>query len=222
MSLFVLIVGGGKVGINLGRLLRAEGYEVVIVEGDRRKFEVLEREFEHAAVLGDGTEMDTLERAGIGRADYVLAVTGDDEDNIIICQLATEKYGVPHIVARVNNPLNQRTFDSLGIRPTVSSVASILALVEHRLPRHRLVSLMTFEEENIGLMEVVVSDQSSVIGHKLADLHLPAGILLALIFRGQEAVVPHGEVELRADDRLMIVVEHGKEDELYRILGQGP
>jgi len=220
MTLFILIVGGGKVGINLGRLLRVEGYEIVVIESNRRKYEVLEREFEHAAVLGDGTEMDTLERAGIARADYVLAVTGDDEDNIIICQLATEKYGVPHVVARVNNPLNQRTFDSLGITPTVSSVASILALVEQRLPRHRLLSLMTFEEENIVLMEVVVTEDSAVVGRKLADLSLPPGILLALIFRGHEALVPHGDVELRSEDRLMIVVERGKEDELYRILGR--
>ncbi len=220
MSLFILIVGGGKVGINLGRLLRAEDYEVVIIEGDRRKYEVVEHEFEHAAVLGDGTEMDTLERAGIARADYVLAVTGDDEDNIIICQLATEKYDVPHVVARVNNPLNQRTFDSLGIKPTVSSVASILALVEHRLPRHHLLSLMTFEEENIMLMEVAVSQESAAVGRKLSELSLPQGVLLALIFRDHDAVVPHGDVELRADDRLMIIVERGKEDELYRILGQ--
>ena len=218
MSLFVLVVGGGKVGANLTRMLLAEDYEVALIEQDRRKYEALEREFEYSTVLGDGTEIAVLEKSGIARADYVIAVTGDDEDNIIIGQLAREKYGVENVIARVNNPRNQPTFDLLGVKPTVSSVSSILSLVEHRLPRHQLLSLLSFEEENINVVELVLSEGSKAAGRRLSEMSFPAGTLLALIFREHEVVIPSGDEALRAGDRLMVIAEKGREDELFGIM----
>src|SRR5919204_4361933 len=126
--MYVLIAGGGKVGANLTRTLQRLGHEETLIEQRRDRFDLLEPEFEHAIQLGDATELYVLERAGIKRPpDIVVAVTGDDEDNIIICQLAREKYGVGKVVARVNDPRNEPHFDLLGIAPTVSATASIMA-----------------------------------------------------------------------------------------------
>ena len=115
--MYVLIVGGGKVGLNLARELIAKGHEVTLIEGDRSLYLRIEQELEHAVQYGDGTELWVLERAGIQRADLVVAVTGDDEDNILICQVAKEKYLCDRIIARCNNPRNLQHFKLLGIVP---------------------------------------------------------------------------------------------------------
>ena len=137
--MYILIAGGGKIGANLARsLLRdGHGHEVTLIEQRRDRYEHLEHEFEHQVQLGDATEIHVLERAGIARPpDVVVAVTGDDEDNIVICQMAREKYGVSKVVARVNDPRNQTHFDLLGISATVSATVSIMALIEHEVPEH--------------------------------------------------------------------------------------
>jgi trk system potassium uptake protein TrkA len=220
MNPFFLVVGGGKVGASLTRVLLEEEYEVALIESDRRKYESLEQEFEHAVVFGDGTEISVLEQAGIARADYVIAVTGDDEDNIIIGQLASSKYDVGKIIARVNTPGNQATFDLLSVRPTVSAVNSILSLIEHRLPHHYLLSLLSFEEENVSVVEMTLSQDSTAVGKKVRELPFPTGILLALVSREHGAVIPHGDVELQAEDHLIVILEKGKESDLFKILGQ--
>ena len=121
--MYLLIAGGGKVGSNLARTLIRTGHEVTLIEQRADRFDTLEAELEHQVHKGDATELYVLERAGIKRPpDIVVAVTGDDEDNIIICQLARERYGVAKVIARVNDPRNQPYFDLLGISPTVDYV----------------------------------------------------------------------------------------------------
>src|SRR4051794_23156868 len=129
--MYIVIVGAGKVGWNLARELMQKGHEVTLIESDRRRYLVVEQELEHAAQYGDGTELWVLERAGIQRADMVIAVTGDDEDNILICQMAKEKYLCDRIIARCNNPRNLQHFKLLGIVPAVSATELILNLIEH-------------------------------------------------------------------------------------------
>src|SRR5829696_6713595 len=132
--MYALIAGGGKIGSNILRTLLRLGHEATLVEQRRDRFERLEEDFEHQVQHGDATEIFVLERAGIARPpDLVLALTGDDEDNIVICQIAREKYGVPKVIARVNDPRNQDHFDLLGISPTVSATAAIMALVQHEV-----------------------------------------------------------------------------------------
>src|SRR2546421_6140421 len=133
--MYVLIAGGGKVGANLTRSLLRPGHEVTLIEQNPYRFDKLEREFEHQVLRGDATELHVLERAGIKRPpDLLIAATGDDEDNIVICQLAREKYGVNKVIARINDPRNQPYFDLLGISPTVSATGSIMALIQHEGP----------------------------------------------------------------------------------------
>ena len=133
--MYVIVAGGGKVGANVARSLLRLGHEVTLVEQRRDQFERLEDEFEHQVQRGDATELYVLEQAGIRRPpDLLIAVTGDDEDNMVICQISKEQYAVPKTIARVNDPRNQAHFDLLGISPTVCATSSILALVEHEVP----------------------------------------------------------------------------------------
>ena len=144
--MFVLIVGGGKVGLNTARQLLQLGHEIVLIEQRKTRFDLVEEELgQECLVFGDGTEVWVLEKAGIGRADMVVAVTGDDEDNIIISQIAKLKFGVPKIVARVNNPFNQPTFDLLGIENTVCATTAMLRLIMHELPVHKFVHLLSLQ-----------------------------------------------------------------------------
>ena len=163
--MYVIVAGGGKVGANVARSLIRLGNEVTLIEQRRDRFERLEEEFEHQVQRGDATELFVLERAGITRPpDIVLALTGDDEDNMVICQLAKEKYGVPKVIARVNDPRNQPHFDLLGISPTICATSSIMALVEHEVPEHELIHLLELRKENLEIVEVQIDKSSPVAG----------------------------------------------------------
>ena len=152
--MYVIVAGGGKIGENVTRSLLRLGHEVTLIEQKRDRFERLEDEFEHQVQRGDATELHVLERAGIARPpDIVLALTGDDEDNLVIAQLAKEKYGVEQVIARVNDPRNQAHFDLLGISPTVCATSSIMALVEHEVPEHDLIHLLELRKENLEIVE---------------------------------------------------------------------
>jgi trk system potassium uptake protein len=217
--MFILVAGGGKVGVSVTRTLLDLGHEIVLVEQDRLRFERLEEEFEHRAVYGDGTELFVLERAGIARPpDIVVAVTGDDEDNIIICQLAREKYSVEKVIARVNDPRNEPHFDLLGISPTVSATNMVLALVEHEVPQHELVHLLELRKENLEIVEVEIKAGSSAAGKRVEDLRLPESTRLISVMREGKAEIAVGATELRAGDQVLAILEPGREAELKRLL----
>ena len=173
--MYVLVAGAGKVGWNLARELIAKGHEVTLVEHNRRRYLIVEQELEHAVQYGDATELWILERAGIQRADMVIAVTGDDEDNMLICQVAKEKYLVDRIIARVNNPRNLQHFKLLDILPAVSATDLILRLIEHEVPKYGLVHLLDLEEEQLEIIEMEVADDAPAAGRKVIDIDLPDG-----------------------------------------------
>ena len=155
--MYVIIAGGGKVGWNLARELIAKGNEVTLIESTRTRYLTIEQELEHAVQYGDATELWVLERAGIARADLAIAVTGDDEDNLLICQMAKEKYLCERIIARVNNPRNRSWFELLGIQPAVSATDLILRLIEHEVPSYGLVHLLDLRDEQLEIIEVEVT-----------------------------------------------------------------
>jgi trk system potassium uptake protein TrkA len=218
--MYLLIAGGGKVGANLARTLVRQGkHEVTLIEQRRDRFERLEHEFEHQVLLGDATEIFVLERAGIARPpDVVAALTGDDEDNLIISQLAREKYGVPKVIARVNDPRNQAHFDLLGISPTVSATRGLMALIEHEVPEHDLVHLLELRRENLEIVEVQIDDGAPAAGQKVEKLELPEGSRLISIMRNGRSEIAVGSTELRPGDQVLAILQPGKEDELRRVL----
>src|SRR5881409_3844043 len=182
--MYVVVVGAGKVGWNLARELIDKGNELTVVESDRARFQTVEEELEHAVQYGDGSELWVLERAGIERADLVIAVTGDDEDNILICQVAKEKYGCQRIVARVNNPRNLQHFKLLNIQPAVSATDLILRLIEHEVPEYGLVQLLALEEEHLEIIELEVGHGSPAASRRVQDVELPDGSLIISVLRG--------------------------------------
>jgi trk system potassium uptake protein len=220
--MYVLVAGGGKVGANLARTLLALGHEVTLIEQRRDRFDRIEEEFEHRVQLGDATELYVLERAGIGRPpDIVVAVTGDDEDNMIICQVARERYGVEKAIARVNDPRNQAHFDLLEISPTVSATSSILALIEHEVPEHELVHLLELRKENLEIVEVQIDKASPSAGKRVDRLQLPEGSRLISVMRDGRAEIAVGSTELHPGDQVLAILEPGKEQELRRVLLKG-
>src|ERR671935_201799 len=217
--MYVLIAGGGKAGANVMRSLLRAGHEATLIEQDRDRFEALETEFEHQVMLGDATEIYVLEKAGIRRPpDLVLALTGDDEDNMVISQLAKEKYGVSKVIARVNDPRNQTHFDLLGISPTVCATSSILGLVEHEVPEHDLVHLLELRKENLEIVEVQIDKGSPCAGKAVSRLLLPEGSQLISIVRNGQAKIADDDTKLEPGDQVLAILQPGKEDELRRVL----
>src|ERR1700742_1030796 len=212
--MYVIICGAGKVGWNLARELIARAREVTLIESYHRRYRVVEEELEHAVQYGDATELWVLERAGIQRADLVIAVTGDDEDNIMICQMAKDKYGVQRIVARVNNPRNLPYFKLLGIQPAVSATDLILRLIEHEVPEYGLVQLLALEEEHLEIIELEVAQGSPAAGRRVSEVTLPDGSLIISVLRDGAGFVPKPDSEIRAGDQVLLILDPGLEGEI--------
>ena len=215
--MYVLVVGAGKVGWNLSRELIERGHELTIVESDRGRYATVEEELGHSVQPGDGSELWVLERAGIERADLVIAVTGDDEDNILICQVAREKYGVERIVARCNNPRNLQHFELLGIKPAISATDLIMRLIEHEVPKYGLLHLLDLRQEKLEIIEVEVATDSPADGTTVNDLALPEGALVISILRDRGGFVPRSDSEIRAGDEVLLVLDVGLEDSVTEL-----
>ena len=217
--MYAIVAGGGKVGANVTRSLLAMGHEVTLIEQDQERFEQLEAELGVAVMHGDATEIFVLERAGVARPpDIVLAVTGDDEDNVVISQIAKEGFGVPKAIARVNDPRNQAHFDLLGITQTVCATSGILGLVEHEVPEHGLVKLLELRLEGFEVVEVQVPAGSPAAGKRVASLALPQGSRLVSVMRGGSAELAVGETVIRPGDQVVAVLKPELEERLRRAL----
>ena len=212
--MYVIIAGAGKVGWNLARELIEKGHEVTLLENDRRRYLVVEQELEHAVQYGDASELWVLERAGIQRADLVIAVTGDDEDNILICQMARDKYDVERIVARVNNPRNLDHFKQLGIEPAVSATDLILRLIEHEVPQYGLVHLLDLAGDRLEIIELIVNENSPVAGERVGDVVMPDGSLIISVLREGGGFVPQDDTVIEAGDEVLVVLDPGLEDDI--------
>ena len=214
--MYILIVGAGKVGWNLARELDDRGNEVTVVESSQSRYATVEEELEHAIQYGDGSELWVLERAGIQRADMVIAVTGDDEDNILISQVAREKYHVERVIARCNNPRNLDHFDLLGIKPAVSATDLIMRLIEHEVPKYGPLHLLDLPQEELEIIELDVADDSVAAGSRVQDLGMPDGSLLISILRNGAGFVPKGDSVIEAGDEVLVVLDPGLEASVTR------
>ena len=212
--MYIVVVGAGKVGWNLARELIGKGNEVTVIESDAHRFAMVEEELEHAVHYGDGSELWVLERGGIERADMVIAVTGDDEDNLLICQVAREKYGVERVIARCNNPRNLQHFELLGIKPAVSATDLILRLIEHEVPRYGFLHLLDLPQERLEIIEIEVAEGSPAAGQMVKDLGLPDGSLAIAILRHGTGFVPLSDSVIEAGDEVLIVLDTGLETKI--------
>ena len=193
---------------------------MTLIEDNRDRYTTVEQELEHNIQYGDASELWVLERAGISRADMVIAVTGDDEDNMLICQVAKEKYLVDRIIARVNNPRNRQHFELLGIKPYVSATDLILRLIEHEVPEYGLVHLLDLPEQRLEIIEMMLADDSRVAGQRVGDLDMPEGSLLISVLReGQGGFVPTPDTVLEAGDEVLAVLDPRLEEDLTMYFG---
>ena len=215
--MYAVVAGGGKVGANITRSLVRMGHEVTLVEQRRDRLELLEAELGPIVLLGDATEIHVLELAGIARPpEIILAVTGDDEDNIVISQIAKERYGVPKAIARVNDPRNQAHFDILGITQTVCATSGLLGLVEHEVPQHGLVKLLELRGEGLELVELLVHADAPAAGKRVAGIALPDGAKLVSVTRNGVGEIVRDETVIRPGDQVVAILKPGLEDRLRR------
>ncbi len=151
--MYIIVVGGGKVGYYLTKTLLVEGHEVLLIERDRQKVDVYNERLGSVVLAGDGAEAATLSAAGAQRADVVIAVTGEDEDNLVVCQMSKARFHVPRAIARVNNPKNETLFQRLGIDVTVSQTEHILKLIEQKIPEKSFVHLLNLRHDELTIVE---------------------------------------------------------------------
>jgi trk system potassium uptake protein TrkA len=220
---YIVIVGGGKVGFYLGKGILEEGHEVLIIERDQKdphRSEHIADELGDDVVLrGDGCEAATQDKAGVARADILIAVTGEDEDNLVACQVAKSRFKVPRTIARINNPKNEAIFKLLGIDTTVSATSIILGSIEQELPTYQLVPLLTLRGGGLEMVEVKIPDESPAVGKPLRDLQLPQSALVSLVVdAGGTAKVPTGDTIIHAEDEVLAVTRPEMEGALRRVL----
>lgn len=216
--MFIIIVGAGKVGYYLSKRLCQGEHTVSVVDRDKQVCEELAKELDVLVISGDACDPLILEEAGIERADVVAAVTGEDEDNLIICQLAKERFGVSRTVGRVNNPDNEHTFSELGIDVPVDSTKIIAKIIEEEVGFSDFVNLMSFKRGKLAIVRVDLPADSPVIDKAVKEIALPPDSVLVSILRGEEVIVPKGNTMLRSGDDIIALTLVGNEPQLLQLL----
>jgi len=213
--MYIVVVGGGRLGYYLTKALLDEGHEVLIIERNGTICENISGEMGSVCVHGDGCEVSTLAEVGTGRADILVAVTGDDEDNLVACQVAKHKFNVPRTIARIRNPINEIIFKKLGIDVTVSSTNIILERIEEEVPTHPLTHLLTIRDKGLEIVEIKIPPKSNTIGKTIKELSLPPGSTLSLIIRKEHMpIIPKANTTLQAEDQIIAVTTPELEERL--------
>ena len=202
--MFVLVVGGGKVGYYLTKELIESGHEVVLMEKDRARADQIADEIGSVVIPHDGCEGKYLAEAGCNRADIVAAVTGDDEDNLVICQMAKHHFDVPRTIARVNNPKNEQLFRHLGVDEIISPTRMVLGSIEQDIPVHELLHLAALEND-LEIIEAQLQGDSPAVGRSPADLDIPEGCSLFAVVRGGVASPIRSETILQEGDKVIAI-----------------
>jgi len=217
--MYIIILGGGEVGYYLCKELINMGHEVLLIEKDAKKCELLKGELGCVSLCGDGCEMTVLTKAGIARADVFIAVTDEDDDNLAAAQIAKQKFNVPHVIARVNNPKDERIFAKLGIEHTINAAALILENIKAHMAIFPLVRLLSLKEKGLEIVLVKITGDP-VAGKKMGEVALPAGSVVCLLIRqGQEeSRVPGPDIVLAAGDQLICLIPSGTEESLQAML----
>ncbi|MFO7958887.1 MAG: TrkA family potassium uptake protein [Candidatus Brocadiia bacterium] len=208
----VLIVGGGELVYFLCRTFAAKGYTVTVVDRDRQECERLARRVPATVVHGDGTYLDVLEDAGAGTADALLAVTTNDQDNLVACQLAALDFDVPRTIALVNDPDNEGVFRELGITVAFSTARVLSSLIEQTATFTEVTNLIPVGEGKVNITVVELRQDAPSVGKQLMEIDLPDGSLVGYLLRDDEPVICRGNTELRAGDRLILITvpeDHG-------------
>ncbi len=217
--MYIIVVGGGRLGYYLTKALVNEGHEVLVIEKDATICEAIVAEMGSICVRGDGCEVSTLIEVGTGRADMLIAVTGDDEDNLVACQVAKHKFNVPHTITRFRNPKNEVIFKKLGIDVAVNSTNIILEAIKQEVPTHPLTHLLTIRDKGLEIVEVKIPAESTTVGKPIKELSVPQGSRLALIVHKKgKPLIPAANTILQAGDQIIAVTTPESEEALRTAL----
>jgi trk system potassium uptake protein TrkA len=212
--MYAIVAGGGKVGFYLAKELVEQGHEVLVIEKEDAQCRLITEELGNIVMHGDAAEASVLRDAGTGRADVIVAVTGDDEDNLVISQVAKKRFNVPRAIARINNPKNEQIFRKLGIDATVSSTDVILGVLEQELPTHSVVPLLRLRHADLEVVETVLDDQAAAVGRAIRELDLPRDCIIAVMIRDGAPLFPTGDTRLQAGDEIIALTTSGSEPQL--------
>ncbi|MCO5218449.1 MAG: TrkA family potassium uptake protein [Thermomicrobiales bacterium] len=216
--MYVIVVGAGKVGYYLAKTLLMEDHEVLLIERDVSKVEYYAERLGAVVIRGDGAEASVLEQAGAVRADVVVAVTGEDEDNLVVCQVAKNRFKVGRTIARVNNPKNEQLFRLLGVDVTVSQTNFILNLIGQAIPERSFIHLMNLRHAGLAIVEATISERSPVVNLAVEELNLPVSCAIAAIARGPQVIVPNPQTTIEVGDEIIAVTHLSEEGQLRDLL----
>lgn len=216
--MYIVVGGGGKVGYHLGRWLLGAGHELLLIERDRARCAEVERSLGENVLAGDASKPATLKRAGVNRADIVVAATGSDEDNLVICQVAKHLFMVGRTIARVNDPNNEELFRSLGVEGTINSTRLIDGLIEQEVDSANLIPLLTLGDGKLEIVQAEVGKDSGVLGRPVRDLSLSRTCRIVSVIRNGEPEVPDGGTSLKAGDTVVALLPRGDEEAFRRLL----
>ncbi|MCU7824756.1 potassium channel family protein [Kitasatospora sp. DSM 101779] len=217
----VAIAGAGAVGRSIAGELLENGHDVLLIDKNPNSISV-ERVPMAEWLLADACEITSLDEAALQRCHVVIAATGDDKVNLVVSLLAKTEYGVPRVVARVNNPKNEWLFnESWGVDVAVSTPRLMSALVEEAVSVGDLVRLMRFSQGNANLVELTLAADTELVGTRVADVPWPVDTALVTIIREGRVLVPGKEDTLEAGDELLFVAAQEREEELENLLSAG-
>lgn len=218
--MYIVIVGGGNVGYYLAKALASSSHEILLMEKDRQVHRMVAEELGEIAVQGDGCEVRLMEEAGVARADVVVASTGDDAANLVICQMAKRMFNVPRTIARVNNPHNEDLFQDLGVDATVSSTKIIHSLIEQEIQASGVIPLAALKRGRLEIVDIEISERSPALGSSVQETLLPTDALVVCIVRHEHAMIPRGDTRFEAGDEVIALVRSELEPELRGAFGE--
>lgn len=201
-----IIIGGGKIGYNLLKILREKHYQVMLVEKNRDTCLKIADELDAEVICGDGTDLDVLRDAGIEDAEIVAAVTGTDEENLVICQIAKVSFHIQKTIARVNNPKNIAMFHALGIDRIVCSTEVIANMIEYELDRGDCRIVQTLGQGNTLLAEMTVSQSNPWVNRQIKELRIPAECVITSVLHQGQVIFPRGDTTISENDKVLFVV----------------
>jgi trk system potassium uptake protein TrkA len=215
--MYAIIAGGGNVGFFLARELIEQGHEILIIENSGERAEFIANELGNVVLRGNADEASTLAEAGAERADVVIAVTGDDPRNLVLCQVAKRRFGTRRTLARINDPRNESLFLMLGIDATVNATQVMLQVLEQEIPQANLVPLLRLRNTDIEVVEAVVDNRSRVAGLPLHQVDLPPESTIAVVIRNGSAFFPNGSTVLQPGDEVVALTRGVHEPKLRRL-----
>ena len=220
--MYIIVVGGGRVGYYLTKELLEAGHELVVLEKNENRARQISDELGSIVLARDGCEGKHLAEAGANRATIVVAVTGDDEDNLVVCQMAKHHFEVPRTIARVNNPANEPLFRHLGVDEIISPTRMALAAIEQDIPVHELLHLAQLEGGDLELLEAQIGDDSPAVGRRPTDIPLPEGCSLFVLIRNEAAQAIRPDTVFEKGDKVLAITRTECELDLRReLIGEG-